>query len=66
MKGWKTIIKKEENYNAIDMDENLCPICGEYQKKHFSDYCPVWGWEHDVIQSFDYDLKNTQKRLTIE
>lgn len=62
MKGWKTIIKKEGNYNAIDMDENLCPICGKYQMKHFGDYCPVCGWEHDVIQSFDYDFEEFTKK----
>lgn len=57
-------MKTEEKYNAMNMDEALCPICGEYQMKHFGDYCPVCGWEHTPIAFIDEDFLGGANTLT--
>ena len=57
-------MKKEENYNAINMDEALCPICGEYQMTHFGNVCPVCGWEHTPIAFIDEDFLGGANPLT--
>lgn len=54
--------KLKENFELDDIE---CPVCGEYKFLHFGDYCPVCGWEHDVIQSFDYDFEEFANTLSL-
>ena len=54
--------KLKENF---DKDEIDCPVCGEYKLTNFGNYCRVCGWEHDVIQSFDYDIEGFANTLSL-
>lgn len=49
-------MKTKKNRKAVDMDDVLCPICGEYKMKHFGNVCPVCGWEHTPMAFIDPDF----------
>lgn len=64
MKGGKEFMKAKKERKAIDMDDVLCPICGEYKMKHFGNVCPVCGWEHTPTAFIDPDFLGGANQLT--
>jgi len=40
---------------SFNFDDIVCPVCGEYKFEYFGDICPICGWEHCVVQSFEFD-----------
>jgi hypothetical protein len=50
---------------AIDMDDVMCPVCGEYQMEYFGNYCPVCGWEHMPTAFIDPDLYDSANHSSL-
>lgn len=60
----KDVIKKllTKNFNSDDI---VCPVCGEYKFENFGDICLICGWEHCLVQSFDFDAIGFANSLSL-
>jgi len=52
---------KANKYTALV----LCPVCGETELKELGNVCPVCGWEHDYLQSYDYEMEDVANNLSV-
>jgi ribosomal protein L32 len=43
----------------------ICPVCGETELKELGNVCPVCGWEHDYLQSYDYEMEEVANNLSV-
>ena len=55
---------KEKLKERFEKDDIMCPICENYTFEYFGDICPICGWEHDLVQSFDFDVAGFANQLS--
>ena len=58
-------MEEYRNDNDSLRDELLCPVCNEYSFTFFTDICPICGWEHDFVQSYNYEETDYANHLSV-
>lgn len=46
-------------------EEFLCPVCGGTNLEYIGDICPLCGWEHDDLQSYNFDDEGGANKLSV-
>ncbi len=59
--GKRRIVNKTEPIKEIF----LCPVCGETNLEDIGSICPICGWEHDDIQSYEFDDEGGANKLSV-
>ena len=51
---------------ADEMNEKrICPVCGKHWFSDIFEVCPVCGWENDMIQEMEPDLKGGANEMSL-
>lgn len=54
---------KDELIDLLDVVD--CPVCNETTLQHITDVCPICGWEHDPVQSYNFEESQYANQLSV-